>query len=189
MRTVLSCEADAIYERERMVGDQATSRTQSVWPVSVTVLRYVFCSGLNTSHKSQLGEPKHTPERDTNLQSQILTRQSLPPLTNLLIAPFSGFALTKLPGRALGAQLTLLTPSPCAFCRITWPQLPSWNSNTEMLPSEEAQASRQPHSWGAQLSRLTEAVWSVDSKTFWKVEAEFEEEVVGVERQIRTRPS
>ena len=32
--TVLSCAADAMYDFWRMVGAQATSRTQSVWPVS-----------------------------------------------------------------------------------------------------------------------------------------------------------
>ena len=58
-----------------------------------------------------------------------------------------------------------------------------------MQPSDEAHASKQPHSCGAHASRLTDAVWRVDSKTFWKVEGELEEEVVGVERHIRTRPS
>ena len=57
-----------------------------------------------------------------------------------------------------------------------------------MLPSDEAHASRQPHSCGAQDSRLTDAVCSVDSKTFWNG-AEEGFEVEGVERQIRTRPS
>lgn len=123
------------------------------------------------------------------LQSQILSRQSLPPLTNRLRAPFSGFALTKLPGLALGAQLTLFTPSPCAPLRMTWPQLPSWNSRTDIEPSEEAQARRQPHSWGAQERRLTEAVCRVDSKTFWKVDGALLAEEVGVARHIRTRPS
>ena len=58
-----------------------------------------------------------------------------------------------------------------------------------MAPSEEAQASRQPHSWGAQERRFTEAVWRVDSKTFWKVEGALLEDEVGVARQMSTRPS
>lgn len=37
IRTVLSCEAEAMYDLERMLGDQATSRTQSVWPSRVWV--------------------------------------------------------------------------------------------------------------------------------------------------------
>lgn len=37
IRTVLSCEAEAMYDLERMLGDQATSRTQSVWPSNVWV--------------------------------------------------------------------------------------------------------------------------------------------------------
>ena len=62
-----------------------------------------------------------------------------------------------------------------------------------MAPSDEAQASRQPHSCGAQDSRLTEAECRVDSNTFWNEDAELAEDVgavgEGVERQIRTRPS
>jgi hypothetical protein len=47
MRTLLSCDADAIYDLRSTEGDQATSRTQSVWPSSVWLLIYVFCSGLS----------------------------------------------------------------------------------------------------------------------------------------------
>jgi hypothetical protein len=32
MMTVLSWDAEAMYDLERTVGDHATSRTQSVWP-------------------------------------------------------------------------------------------------------------------------------------------------------------
>lgn len=35
MRTVLSCDAEAMYDLERILGDQATSRTQSEWPSNV----------------------------------------------------------------------------------------------------------------------------------------------------------
>jgi hypothetical protein len=62
------------------------------------------------------------------------------------------------------------------------------NSRTDMLPSEEAQASRQPHSCGAQDKRFTDAEWRVDSKTFWNEET-WGLDGDGVERQIRTRPS
>lgn len=57
-----------------------------------------------------------------------------------------------------------------------------------MDPSEEAQARRQPHSWGAQETRLTDAEWRVDSKTFWKLDWE-EDAEGGLDRQMRTRPS
>ena len=106
--------------------------------------------------------------RRSYFQSHIFTKQSLPPLTNLLAALLSWLpaALTKLPGRLAGAQLTLFTPRPCAPFSKTCSQALFVNSRTEMLPSEEAQASKHPHSCGAQDSRLTEAVCSVDSKTF-----------------------
>jgi hypothetical protein len=51
MRTVLSWLADAMYDFCRMVGAQATSRTQSVWPVSVSVVLYDFNSGLGRKEK------------------------------------------------------------------------------------------------------------------------------------------
>ena len=60
MRTVLSCEADAMYDLERTVGDHATSRTQSVCPGRI----WVFCQ-LPVSW----------------LNSHSLTWQSLPPVT------------------------------------------------------------------------------------------------------------
>lgn len=50
----------------------------------------------------------------TDLQSQIFKRLSHPPVTNRRFAPGSGLLLTKLPGAAAGAQLTELTPNPCA---------------------------------------------------------------------------
>jgi hypothetical protein len=46
MRTVLSCDADAMYDLESKVGAHATSRTQSVWPERVVVRVYVFSVGL-----------------------------------------------------------------------------------------------------------------------------------------------
>lgn len=125
----------------------------------------------------------------TYLHSQIFTKQSLPPVTNRLPTVLSPVLLTKLPGLALGAQLTLLTPSPCAFARITWSITLSRNSSTLTAPSLDAQASRQPASWGAQASKLTDAECRVDSKTFWKEEAELVATVVGEDRQMRTRPS
>lgn len=50
----------------------------------------------------------------TYFQSQIFTKLSHPPVTNRRLAPGSGLVLTKLPGAAAGAQLTELTPNPCA---------------------------------------------------------------------------
>lgn len=46
IRTVLSCDADAIYDLDRKVGAHATSRTQSVWPERVVVVVYVLSVGL-----------------------------------------------------------------------------------------------------------------------------------------------
>lgn len=40
MRTVLSCEAEAMYDLERGVGDHATSRTQSECPARLQMLSY-----------------------------------------------------------------------------------------------------------------------------------------------------
>lgn len=115
-----------------------------------------------------------------HFQSQIFTMLSLPPVTNRLFAPGSGLLLTRLPGLAAGAQLTELTPNPCAG-KIWCSQLPSRNSSTLTLPSDEAHASRQPDSCGDQLTMLTEAVWSAKSATFCHCEF--------CSRQIRTLPS
>ena len=98
-------------------------------------------------------------------QSQILIRLSLPPVTNLRTAPAFGVLLTKLPGAIAGAQLTALTPSPCAG-KILCSQLPSLNSRTLTLPSEDAHARRQPLSCGDQETMLTEAVCRAKSATF-----------------------
>lgn len=46
IRTVLSCEAEAIYDLERTVGDHETSRTQSAWPERVVMRLYVWPSVL-----------------------------------------------------------------------------------------------------------------------------------------------
>lgn len=113
-------------------------------------------------------------------QSQTLTRQSLPPVTNLLLCPSSGLLLTRLPGIIAGAQLTAFTPIACAW-KIVWPQLPSLNSSTETMPSEEAQARRQPHSCGDQETMLTEAVCSAKSATLVQT--------AEASRQMRTLPS
>lgn len=51
---------------------------------------------------------------NTYFQSQIFNKLSHPPVTNRRLAPGSGLLLTKLPGAAAGAQLTELTPVPCA---------------------------------------------------------------------------
>jgi hypothetical protein len=65
---------------------------------------------------------------------------------------------TRLPGVALGAQLTALHPMPCAV-KILVSHVPSsLNSRIETLPSLEAQASNAPKSWGAQAIELTEEV-------------------------------
>lgn len=95
IRTVLSCEAEAMYDLERTVGDQATSRTQSVCPVS----NCVFC---------QLP--------DSGLKSHNLTWQSLPPVTNrrATLAWFP-LALMTCPGATAGAHDTLFTPLPHAW--------------------------------------------------------------------------
>ena len=113
-------------------------------------------------------------------QSQIFTTQSLPPVTNLLLPPSSGLLLTKLPGIIAGAQLTAFTPMACAW-KIVCAQLPSLNSSTETMPSEDAQASRQPHSCGDQETMLTDAVWRAKSATLVQAPE--------ASRQIRTLPS
>ena len=46
IRTVLSCDADAIYDLDSKVGAHATSRTQSLWPERVVVRTYVLSVGL-----------------------------------------------------------------------------------------------------------------------------------------------
>ena len=46
MRTVLSCDADAMYDLDNRVGAHATSRTQSVWPERVVVAVYILSVGL-----------------------------------------------------------------------------------------------------------------------------------------------
>jgi hypothetical protein len=94
----------------------------------------------------------------STLNSQSLTWQSLPPVTNRLAAPaWFPLALTTCPGATAGAQETLFTPEPQAW-KIWCVQALSLNSRTETLPSEEAQASRQPASCGAHATWLTEAV-------------------------------
>jgi hypothetical protein len=97
------------------------------------------------------------------LNSQILTWQSLPPVTNLLNDGVAGpLALVSAPGAMAGAQLTALTPMPCAG-KIWWLHVLSLNSRTDTLPSLEAQASRQPASCGAHATRFTLAVWRANS--------------------------
>lgn len=68
-----------------------------------------------------------------------------------------------LPGVVAGAQETELTPRPCAG-KMTLEKLLSLNSRTETEPSEEAQAKRQPDSWGDHDTMLTEALWRAKSK-------------------------
>lgn len=48
IRTVLSCDADAMYDFESTVGDQATSRTQSVCPGRICMLLYEPVSALHS---------------------------------------------------------------------------------------------------------------------------------------------
>lgn len=125
MRTVLSCDAEAMYDFERTVGDHATSRTQSVWPGRMLE----FCQ-LPVSA----------------LKSQILTWQSLPPVTKRLAAPaWFPLALTTCPGAVAGAHDTAFTPLPHAW-KIWCDHALSLNSRTETFPSEEAHARRQPAS-------------------------------------------
>ena len=125
MRTVLSWYAEAMYDLESTVGDHATSRTQSVWPGRICVFCQLPVSALN---------------------SQSLTWQSLPPVTNRRAVPaWFPLALTTWPGATAGAHETLLTPEPQAW-KIWCVQLVSLNSRTETLPSEEAHARRQPAS-------------------------------------------
>lgn len=92
MRTVLSCDAEAIYDFCKTVGDHATSRTQSVCPVNGS------CSCLY----DWLAWSK----------AQILNTLSLPPVTNLRIPPTPAPLLTRLPGVVEGAHETELTPMP-----------------------------------------------------------------------------
>jgi hypothetical protein len=142
MRTVLSCDADAMYDLERTVGDHATSRTQSVWPVRICVLCQLPVSAL---------------------KSHSLTWQSLPPVTKRRAAPaWLPLALMTWPGATAGAHDTLFTPLPQAW-KIWCDHALSLNSSTDTLPSEEAHARRQPASWGAQATMLTEAVCSATS--------------------------
>lgn len=121
------------------------------------------------------------------LYSQILITPSLPPVTNLLTPPpvplpsNPGLFDTRLPGCVAGAQLTALTPCPCA-ANIWCVQFPSWNSRTDTCPSEEAQASRQPDSWGDQETMFTEAVWRAKLATTVHCE-------LGDSRQMSTLPS
>ena len=93
MMTVLSWDAEAIYDLERTVGDHATSRTQSRWPPgSICTFCQLPASALN---------------------SQILTWQSLPPVTSRLAAAvWFPLALTTCPGATAGAHETLFTPLP-----------------------------------------------------------------------------
>jgi hypothetical protein len=94
MRTVLSCDAEAIYDLLSTVGLQLTSLTQSVCPGRMVVLPQLAVSGLH---------------------SQIFTWQSLPPVTKRLAAPtLFPPALIICPGCTAGAQLTAFTPLPCA---------------------------------------------------------------------------
>jgi hypothetical protein len=109
------------------VGDQATSRTQSVWPVKICVLCQLPVSAL---------------------KSHSFTWQSLPPVTKRRAAPaWFPLALTICPGATAGAHDTLFTPLPQAW-KIWCVHALSLNSSTETLPSEEAHARRQPTSWG-----------------------------------------
>lgn len=127
--------------------------------------------------------------KDTYLESQILTALSLPPVTNLRTWPCPGVALTILPGEATGAQLTALTPIPCAW-KIWCVQLLSRNSSTLTLPSEEAQARRHPASCGAQETIFTEAVWREKSKTrLQALPPEGEVALASCSRHINTLPS
>lgn len=116
-----------MYDFCKTVGDQATSRTQSEWPVKASPSCLYDCAaGSNV---------------------QILIKLSEPPVTNrrLPVAPGPGALLTMLPGVVAGAQETELTPRPWAG-NVTWSTLLSLNSSTLTLPSEDAQARRQPAS-------------------------------------------
>lgn len=154
IRTVLSCEAEAMYVLLRRVGDQATSRTQSAWPDGrVAVCVYVCdcvwgCAG---------------PEEEPS-DCQILTALSQPPVTKRRVVRFCWAPSLRamLPGRAAeGAQETALAPVLCAW-KTTCCHWLLANSSTLMLPSVLAQARRQPRSAGDQAMELTEAVWMRD---------------------------
>lgn len=77
---------------------------------------------------------------------------------------------------------------PCAW--KSWcVQLLSRNSSTLTLPSDEAQASRQPLSCGAHDTTLTDAVCSEKSKTLLHELPETVGAPEDCSRQIRTLPS
>ncbi len=139
--------------------------------------------GLGRSTRKKSREKRETRGGEkTHLQSQILTKQSLPPVTNLLLPPPApgGAAATRLAGAIAGAQLTALAPMPCAG-KIWCSQLLSLNSSTLTLPSDEAQARRQPLSCGDQDTMFTEAVCRANSKTLVQSPV--------CSRQISTLPS
>lgn len=79
-----------------------------------------------------------------------------------------------------GAHDTELTPRPWAG-KVVCSKLLSLNSRTETLPSEEAQASRQPDSWGDHETMLTEALCRAKSKIFCHAPC--------CSRQMKTLPS
>lgn len=98
INTVLSWDAVAMYDRGKpMLGAQATSRTQSVCPSSVSSSTHDCCSSL---------------------YPQILTRLSHPALAKRLMAlncagPWPGAedcGVMREPGRTAGAQDTALHP-------------------------------------------------------------------------------
>lgn len=114
---------------------------------------------------------------------------SLPPVTNRRRLPGPGFALIIDPAEEDGAQLIEFTPIPWAW-KISCFQLLSLNSKIETCPSDEAVASRQPLSCGAQDIMFTDAMCAVYSKTRDQVLVEAAEVEVGAcSRQIKTLPS
>lgn len=156
-----------MYERCKTEGLQATSRTQSAWPVRVVSCLY-DCEAWS--------------------KLQILTALSLPPVTNRLNPLAPPDEETRLPGAVLGAHETELTPKPCAG-KILWSMLLSLNSNTLTFPSELAHASRHPDSCGDHEMMFTEAVCWLYSNTRVHVEEEGPEVFEVASRQMKTVPS
>lgn len=142
MRTVLSCEHEAMYDvGSPMLGAHETSRTQSV------------CLSIVSSTNQPSGESSVA-----SLNAQILTLESHPPVTKRFCfsvaagppAPGALFLLllgrVSEPGMMEGAQETEVAPMGWAV-KVWWEEDPSLlKETTEILESEEAQARIGPSS-------------------------------------------
>lgn len=133
--TVLSWLAVATYDLPKLEGDQATSRTQSVWPCKVSSKVTLLPSELNF---------------------QILTKLSQPPVTILLSSIF-------LPSPIQGAQVPAFTPIEWASNKNEFVFPSGKNSTTDARPSLEVHNNKAPYSAGAHDIEFTEAPWTLCS--------------------------